>query len=171
MPGNVDDFINRFGGEQNSNDEQDATQLHERFVSSAPEDREFDTENYHQGATEYLGQLPDDQFSQVARKSYAQLPSNDQQSLANTLMSALASSGVDVRALGQQLGLSGSTPQQMTPDDYARLANYTRHEQPDAMKQVIEKKPWWLKALGHPILMGALGMVASKMLHGRLTNK
>jgi len=35
---------------------------HELFVSTKPEDRDFDNQTYHQSATEYLGKLPDDEF-------------------------------------------------------------------------------------------------------------
>jgi hypothetical protein len=171
MPNTVDDFIKRFGGEQNPDEDQEVTRIQERFVSSAPEDQEFDTQSYHEGVTEYLGQLPDDQFQQAVQKSYSQLSPQERQGLLSTLTGALASQGLNIGSLAQHMGLSSDEPQKMSPEDYARLSNYARHEQPEAMKQVITKQPWWLKALGHPVLMGALGLVASKMLHGRLSNK
>jgi hypothetical protein len=69
------------------------------------------------------------------------------------------------------LGLSTADPRQMTSDDYARLANYTRREQPEAMQQVVAEKPWWLKALGHPVVMGTLGMIAAKWLRNSQQNR
>ena len=57
MPGTVDDFMNRFGGE-GAIDDQQAQQYHDRFVSTNPDGREFDNQTYHQSATEYLGKLP-----------------------------------------------------------------------------------------------------------------
>ena len=63
--------------------------------------------------------------------------------------------------------MNQTDPQKMAPEDYARLANYTRHEHPEAMQQVVADKPWYLKALGNPVVLGALGMIAAKWLRGR----
>jgi len=166
MPGTVDDFLQKFSG-SGTVDDQQAEQYHNRFVSSAPQDQEFDNQQMSDGASEYLGKLPDDQFQQAASNSYNQLPQQQQQGLASTLLGALQGKGVGLGSLASSLGLSSTNPQNLSGDDYARLANYARHEQPDAMKQVIAEKPFWLRALGHPILMGALAMVASRMLRNR----
>jgi hypothetical protein len=61
MPGTVDDFMQRFGG-GGTMDESDAAQYHDRFVSTHPNDRDFDSNTYHQATTQYLGKLPDDKF-------------------------------------------------------------------------------------------------------------
>ncbi len=65
MPGTVDDFIRNFSG-PGTMDDQQATQYADRFASTRPEDQEFNNQAFHQGATEYLGQLPEDQFHQSA---------------------------------------------------------------------------------------------------------
>ena len=72
MPATVDDFMNRFGG-GGTIDDNEAQQLHDRFVSTNPDDRAFDNQTYHQSATEYLGKLvadgaktAQDNFSKVA---------------------------------------------------------------------------------------------------------
>ena len=80
MPGTVDDFMRRFGG-SGALDDQEAEQYYDRFASTRPEDREFDTDTMSQGTTEYLGQLPDDQFEQAAHQAYAQAPPTQQQGL------------------------------------------------------------------------------------------
>lgn len=73
MPGTVDDFMNRFGG-GGTIDDRDAQQYHDRFVSTHPNDRDFDNQTYNQSATEYLGKLPDDQFQEAASNAYSQAP-------------------------------------------------------------------------------------------------
>jgi hypothetical protein len=55
----------------------------------------------------------------------------------------------------------------MGADDYARLANYARREHPEAMQETVRQQPALLKAMGNPIVLGALGMVAAKLLHKR----
>ncbi len=179
MPDTVDDFIKRFGGGSASADEDNDEQtqarqtehFYDRFVSNDPKDEAFNNESFHQGAAEYLGKLPDDQFQQAASKAYSQMEAPQQQGLVNSLLGALQGRGVNLESLAGMLGINAANPQQMSPEDYARLANYTRREQPEAMKQVVAEKPWWLKALGHPVVMGALGMIAAKWLRGREQNQ
>ena len=61
MPDTVDDFMRRFAG-GGTVDDVDAIRFHDRFVSTHPDDAHFDNRAYHEAATQYLGQLPDDQF-------------------------------------------------------------------------------------------------------------
>ena len=63
-----------------------------------------------------------------------------------------------------QLGLPSLSPHQLGPDEYARVANYTRNNHPDVMEEQVRSQPWFVKAMGNPMVMGALGVIASKML-------
>ena len=166
MPGTVDDFINRFGS-GGTIDDQEAQQYHDRFVSTHDDDRAFDNQAYHQGATEYLGKLPDDQFQQAARNAIGQAPPQERQGLLGGLLSALGvgAAGAGASSLANRLGLSSTDPGRMNQDDAARLLNYVRQERPELLRQTVEQKPWLVKAMGNPILMGALAMVATKLLN------
>jgi hypothetical protein len=42
--------------------------------------------------------------------------------------------------------------------------NYARKEHPEALRQTVKEKPWLIKALGNPIVLGALTMAATKLL-------
>jgi len=55
MPATVDDFIKNFRG-AGAVDDQQASQYFDRFASTRPEDREFDNQALHQGATEYCSE-------------------------------------------------------------------------------------------------------------------
>ena len=55
----------------------------------------------------------------------------------------------------------------MSAEDAARLMNYARTEQPEVLKKTVEEKPWFVKAMGNPVVMGALAVAAAKMLSGR----
>jgi hypothetical protein len=160
MPGTVDDFMNRFGG-GGTIDDSEAQQYHDRFVSTNPDDRAFDNQTYHQSATEYLGKLPDDQFQDAARNAYNQGAPQDRQGLLGGLLGALGASQGD---LANKLGLASSDPNKMSADDAARLMNYARTEQPEALKKTVQDKPWFVKAMGNPVIMGALAIAAAKML-------
>jgi len=161
MPGTVDDFMNRFGGD-GTIDDREAQQYHDRFVSANPDDRAFDNQTYHQSATEYLGKLPDDQFQDAARSAYNQAAPQDRQGLLGGLLGALA--GGASGDIANKLGLGSSDPGRMSADDAARLMNYARTEHPEVLQKTVQEKPWFVKAMGNPVIMGALAIAAAKML-------
>ena len=167
MAGNIDDFIKQFTG-GGGVDFNQVGQFFERFVSTKPQDQAFDNDALHQGATEYLSKLPDAQFLQTAKDSFTQLPPQKQQALVASLLAALTGHGVDLETLTSDLAIQSTDPRQMSADDYAKLANFARHEHPDAMQQVVAEKPGWIKAMGSPVVMGVLGMIASKMMGNRV---
>jgi hypothetical protein len=172
MPGTIDDFMQRFGS-SGTLDESEAAQYHDRFVSNHPNDRDFDNNAYHQAATQYLGKLPDDQFHQAAQNAISQMPQQDRAGLLGTLMGALGGSGSGgaggggFGGLANMLGLGSTDPHQMSADDAAKVMNYARKEQPQALQQAVAEKPWFVKAMGNPVVMGALAMAASKLLSGQ----
>ena len=166
MPETVDDFMARFGGAQTV-DDREAAQYHDRFVSTREDDRAFDNRTYQEAATQYLGKLPDDEFRQAARTAVAQAPPQEREGLLGGLMGALGGGGGAAGGLGglaQMLGLSSSDPRRMSEDDAARVIDYARKERPEALRQTVEEKPWFVKALGNPVVVGALTMAAAKML-------
>jgi hypothetical protein len=192
MADTVDDFMKRFGG-QGTIDDREAQKYHDRFTSTHENDRDFDNDTYHQGATEYLGKLPDDQFQQAARKAVAQVPPQEREGLLSGLLGALGGgamgggmanrgggggiadmlgglagggggAGGGLGGLAKMLGLGSTDPRKMSEDDAAKLMNYARKENPAALRQAVQEKPWFVKAMGNPIVMGALTMAAAKML-------
>ena len=170
MPGTVDDFMNRFGG-GGTIDDSEAQQYHDRFVSTHPDDRTFDNKTYQQSATEYLGKLPDDQFQDAARNAYSQAPSQERQGLLGGLLGALgggAASG-GLGDVARKLGLGTTDPSRMSADDAARLMNYARSEHPEVLQKTVEEKPWFVKAMGNPVIMGVLAIAAAKLVSSQRT--
>jgi hypothetical protein len=165
MPGTVDDFMNRFGGE-GTIDDSEAQQYHDRFVSTNANDRDFDNQTYHQSATEYLGKLPDDKFQEAARNAYTQAPPQERQGLLGGLLGALAggAAGGGLGDIAKKAGLGTTDPSQMNADDAARLMNYARSERPEVLQKTVQEKPWFVKAMGNPVVMGVLTMAAAKLL-------
>lgn len=157
----VDDFMKRFGGD-GTIDDSEAQQYYDRFTSTSPDDRDFDNQTYQQSATEYLGKLPDDQFQGAARQAYNQAAPQDRQGLLSGLLGALAGGGA--ADIASKLGLGSTDPNRMSAEDAARLMDYARKEQPEVLKKTVEEKPWFVKAMGNPVVMGALAVAAAKML-------
>src|SRR5215213_4783165 len=154
MPGTVDDFMRRFGGNQTI-DDRDASAYHDRFLSSHPDDEAFDNQTYHQSATEYLGKLPDDDFQQGARNAFSQAAPQERQSMLGGLLGALTGGGHGgggkLGGLASLLGLRSTDPNEMSEDDAARVMNYARRERPEALQQVVKEKPWFVEAMGNPV--------------------
>ncbi|MDB6154248.1 MAG: hypothetical protein JWL90_2701 [Chthoniobacteraceae bacterium] len=169
MPGTVDDFMNRFGSNQTI-DDHEAAQYHDRFTSTHENDREFNNQAYHEGATEYLGKLPDDQFHSAAQKAVAQAAPQERQGLLGTLMGALGGQAGGVGAIAQRLGLGSTDPSTMNESDAARVLDYARREQPEALRKTVEEKPWFVKAMGSPVVMGALAIAAAKLVSNQRKN-
>jgi hypothetical protein len=166
MAGTVDDFMRRFGS-SSAIDDREAEQYYDRFASTHPDDREFDNTTMYRGTTEYLGQLPDEEFERAAHNAFSQAPRAQQEGLLGSLLGALQGRGVTLDALQRQLGLPSLNPQQLGPDEYGRLANYARRRHPDVMEEQVREQPWFVKAMGNPVIMGALGVIAAKLLGRR----
>jgi len=162
MPGTVNDFIQRFSG-AGTMDDSEASQYYDRFASTHPNDREFDNEAMADGATQYLGHLPDHEFERAASNAFTQAPPQQQRGLLGTLLGGLQNRGVNLGSLG----VGSADPNAMGPNDYARLASYARQNHPDLIRDQVREQPALLKAMGSPIVMGALGMVAAHMLRKR----
>src|SRR5450631_4244257 len=102
----MDDFLKLFGGDSTV-DEKQAAQFHERFVSTKPEDSQFDNSAYQDAMAEHLKTLPADQFHEVAKNAIAQTPPQQRQDLLSSLMGALGGAG---GLSGVMSGLGGGAP-------------------------------------------------------------
>lgn len=169
MPGSIDDFIQRFGGQGTISDE-DVARVHDRFVSDHPDDRDFDRDQYQQAAVQHLGQLPDDQFEQAAANAYSNADPTERQGLLSTVLGGLGGAG-GLAGLAGMLGLGSSNPNQMTATDYGKVLNYARRENPQVVQQTVQQQPGFMRALGNPIVMGALAMLATKFLRDRFGSR
>jgi hypothetical protein len=172
MPNTLDDFLDLFGA-GSAADDQRAAQFHDRFVSNSAEDSSFDNRAYHEAVTEHLQALPGDQFQDAAKSAIAQAPPQERQDLLGSLLGSLGGSGAlggmlggaGLAGLAKMLGLNSTDPSQMSNEDAAKVINYARTERPELVQQTVAEKPWFVKALGNPVVMGALTIAAAKLLN------
>ncbi len=178
MAGSLNDFLNFFGGAPAASatgapvdgawqNAPDAAQYVDRFASNDPQDAQFDNNHLYQGAADFLGQMPGDQFVGAAMNVFNGADDVQRQGLAGGLLNALQGRGLDLGSVVSMLGLASADPRRMGAGDYARLADFARTQHPDVMQDVVRQQPWFLKALGKPVVTGVLGMVATRMLNGR----
>ena len=157
--------MSRFGGDK-SVDDRDAARYHERFVSTHQDDRDFDNKTYHQSATEYLGKMPEPEFNNAARTAIAKAPPQERKGLLGGLLGGLGGGG-GLGGLASMLGLGSTDPDKMSESDAARVMDYARRERPEVLQKVVEEKPWFVKAMGNPVVLGALTMAAAKLLQNQ----
>ena len=164
----IEDFLKTFSAGGGNIDPQQAQQMHDRFVSTRPEDSQYDASAYHEAVAQQLGQMPDDQFQHVAQSAMEQAQPQQRQDLLGGLLGALGggmgAGGGGIGQIAKMLGLGSTDPQQMSGGDATKVMDYARKEQPDAMRTVVAQQPWLAKAMGNPVVMGALTMVASQLL-------
>lgn len=168
----VEDFIRRFA-HRDEVDDREAASFLDRFTSDDPCDREFDTDAMFAGATEYLGSLPDHEFEVAAQNAFLSASPETQHRLLTVLMRALHCRGVTCANMagffGHQSAIpSGLSPAQgVNPAQYAKAANFARRQYPEVLREIVRDQPWIMKAMGAPVLIGALGTVASRIKETR----
>jgi len=175
MANGIDDFLKMFSSGATP-DAAQAAEFQKRFVSTKPEDSQFDNGAYHDAVAEHLQKLPDDQFHDVAKNAIAQAPPQERQDMLSSLLGALGGGSAlgglaggqsGLGGLAKMLGLGSTDPSQMSNDDAAKVMNYARNEHPELVRQTVAEKPWFVKALGNPIVMGALTTAAMSLLSRR----
>lgn len=152
----VDDFMSRFSNPNTYVAPEEANERFERFARSGHPD-------FQQAAGSYLSQIDPDQFANAAQR----LDPNERAGFASGLMNALSKAGIDLGPIGRMLGLSSTDPEQMQPQDIARLAGYAQRNAPAALQETAKEKPFILRALGNPIVQGALAIMAARYLSKR----
>ncbi len=86
-------------------------------------------------------------------------------------MGALGGGAGGLGGIAQMLGLGSTDPARMSGDDASRVLDYARKEKPEVLQKTVEEKPWFLKAMGNPVILGALTMAAAKLVSNRNRNQ
>jgi len=101
------------------------------------------------------------QFRAAAEKMQPQ----ERTEIAHDLMSELQQRGLAPSWLQKMLGLGSADPRQASPDDVARLAEYSRQNHPEVFKRVVADKPFFVRWLGKPLVAALVGVIAGKLLN------
>ena len=152
----VEDFMTRFSDPDTYAEPEEATQRFGRYLDGGDPD-------VRRAASAALSQLDDEQFERAARS----MNDDDRAGFAGGLLDKLGQSGLDIGSILGTLGLSSGDPRSMGPDELSKLAGYARKTAPRALRETAEEQPAFMKALGNPLVMGALGMLAARYLSKR----
>lgn len=113
----------------------------------------------HQQFNQFAQQVPPQQLQQATTQGYQQVPPQQRPSVASSLLNFFQQHGMSPQAAGVQ----NTNPQQMSPEDMARMTQYAQQQQPDALKQLFSPGGQLSNPLVGMALVGALAFGASKL--------
>lgn len=153
---NIEDFMSRFSDPDTHVPPSEARQRFDQLSqSSHPE--------FRQAVSSYVSQMDPEQFTRAAQN----LDPDQRAGFATGLVNALKGVGIDLDLIAQSLGLSSTDPHQMRPDELGRLAGYAQQNAPQALQQTTREQPFIMKALGNPLVQGALAIMAARYMAKR----
>jgi len=147
------------GGGSSSDD--DHFQHFENFSSGAPR-RDVEA---GVGQAFHPESLPSEQFEPQLRTAAQKMQPNERAEIAQDLMDSLHERGLAPTWLQKMLGLKSSDPAKATPDDVARLAEYSRQNHPEVFRRVMADKPFLVRWLDKPLVAALVGVIAGKLLN------
>ena len=109
--------------------------------------------------------LPSDQVEPQLRTAAQKMQPNERAEIATDLMAELKSRGLAPTWLQRMLGLGTSDPNQASPDDVAKLSEYSRQNHPEVFQRVMADKPFLVRWLDKPLVAGLVGIIAGKLLN------
>lgn len=113
----------------------------------------------HRHWNQYAQQADPQQVQQAAAQGYQQVPTQQRPGIADSLLNFFKEHGLSPQAAGVQ----NTNPQNMTPDDMARMTQYAQQEKPDALKQLFQPGGTLSNPLIGMALAGALAFGISRM--------
>ena len=67
--------------------------------------------------------------------------------------------------LQKMLGLGSTAPDQASPEDIAKVTEYSRQHQPEVFRKVVADKPFFVRWLDKPLVAGLVGIIAGKLIN------
>ena len=77
--------------------------------------------------------------------------------IAQDLMDELKQRGLAPSWLQKMLGLGTADPSQASPDDVAKLAEYSRQNHPEVFQRVMADKPFLVRWMSKPLVAALVG--------------
>jgi hypothetical protein len=142
-------------------DDEDHFQHFENFSSGAPR------RDVEEGVGEafHPESLPPEEAEPQFRTAAERMQPHERSEIAQDLMSELQRRGLAPSWLQRMLGLGTADPRQASPDDVAKLAEYSRQNHPEVFQRVVADKPFFVRWLSKPLVAALVGVIAGKLLN------
>jgi len=109
--------------------------------------------------------LPSAQIEPQLRTAAEKMHPNERAEIAQDLMESLHERGLAPTWLQRMLGLKSADPAQASPDDVAKLAEYSRQNHPEVFQRVVADKPFFVRWLDKPLVAALVGVIAGKLIN------
>jgi len=141
--------------------DEDHFQHFENFSSGAPR---RDVES-GVGEAFHPERLPSDQVEPQFRRAAEKMEPHERSEIAHDLLEELQQRGLAPSWLQRMLGLGSTDPRQASPDDVAKLTEYSRQNHPEVFRKVVADKPFLVRWLDKPLVSALVGVIAGKLLN------
>jgi len=98
------------------------------------------------------------------RTAAGKLQPQERSEIATDLMHELQQRGLAPTWLQKMLGLGSPDGTQASPDDVAKLAEYSRQNHPEVFKRVMADKPFLVRWMSKPLVAALVGVIAGKLM-------
>ena len=143
--------------------DQNNTQMYQQYANAwdqgtynqLPEDQT--RQNYRQ----FVQNAPPQMVEQVHQQYYQQMPQQQRAGLMQGLLGGLQQQGYDPR----QAGIQNTDPNNMSPQDAARLTGYAQQQNPDLLHQIMGPGGP-LGSTGAKLAVAGIAALAAKQILG-----
>lgn len=142
-------------------DDQDHFKHFENFSNGAPR-RDVEA---GVGEAFHPEQLPQEEVEPQFRTAAEKMQPHERSEIVQDLMHELQGRGLAPSWLQRMLGLGTADPRQASPDDVAKLAEYSRQNHPEVFQRVVADKPFFVRWLSKPLVAALVGVIAGKLLN------
>jgi len=144
-----------------SSEDDDHFQHFENFSSGAPR-RDVEA---GVGEAFHPERLDSAQVEPQFRTAAQRMQPGERAEIAQDLLESLHERGLAPTWLQRLLGLGSTDPKQASPDDVAKLAEYSRQNHPEVFRRVMADKPFLVRWLDKPLVAALVGVIAGKLLN------
>ena len=144
-----------------SGENEDHFQHFENFSQGAPRTA------VEQGVREsfHPERVSPDEMEPQLRQAAERIQPQERSEIAHDLLAGLGTMGLTPSWLQRMLGLGSSDPAAVSPDDVAKLSEYSRQNHPEVFSRVIADKPFFVRWLNKPLVGAVVGAIAGKLLN------
>jgi hypothetical protein len=107
---------------------------------------------------------PDQTEPQFLRAAQKMKP-HERAEVLQDLLDGLRDRGLAPSWLQKMLGLGSTESGEASPEDVARLSEYTRQNHPEVFRRVVADKPFFVRWLDKPLVAALVGVIAGKLLN------
>jgi hypothetical protein len=106
-----------------------------------------------------------EQMEPQLRDAASKIQPQERSEIAQDLMDELKQRGLAPSWLQKMLGLGTADPRQSSPDDVAKLAEYSRQNHPEVFQRVMADKPFLVRWMSKPLVAALVGVIAGKLMN------